>query len=158
MVCIPSGALLFVRFVVLRFNFWQSKWREKKFYRKMYLHGVSVSSESDYRFRFSTLFKLDYWFRYFLKFPHSEIPSGALLFVFSTSEISSFLDFLSAVMMPLSTIVEIHANEEPLQIRLYDSCCVVFFLYFIEVWFFDFSVPGDRNIPKCGNVRKYLNQ
>ena len=47
------------------------------------------------------IFKLDCLFRYFLIFPHSEIPSGALLFVFSISEISSFLDFLSAIMMPL---------------------------------------------------------
>ena len=46
-------------------------------------------------------FKLFCLFRYFLTFPHSEIPSGALLFVFSIPEISSFLDFLSAIMMPL---------------------------------------------------------
>ena len=82
------------------------------------------------------IFKLDCLFRYFLIFPHSEIPSGALLFVFSISIISSFLDFLGAIMMPLQRAVEIQTNDEPLQIKMYDSRCkifLVFFLYFIKV-------------------------
>ena len=82
------------------------------------------------------IFKLDCLFRYFIIFPHFEIPSGVLLFVFSISEISSFLDFLSAFLDFLWRAVKIQSNDEPLQIRLYDSCCeifLVFFLYFSKV-------------------------
>ena len=82
------------------------------------------------------IFKLDCLFRYFLIFPHSEIPSNTLLFVFFIFEISSFLDFLSAIMMPLQRAAEIQTNDEPLQIKLYDSRCeifLVFFLYFSKV-------------------------
>ena len=64
-------------------------------------NGVSVSQNLIIDSDSAHIFKLDCLFRYFLIFSHSEIPSGALLFVFSISEKSSFLDFLSAIMMPL---------------------------------------------------------
>ena len=56
---VPFGALFFVRYVVLRFydSLFTLKMTKTEILPKIYLHGVSVSTKSDHRFAFSTLFE-----------------------------------------------------------------------------------------------------
>ena len=69
---LPSNYLYVLWYYDFTIHFLHSKWRKRKFYWKIYLHGAGFSSKSDHRFGFNTLFWVCSLFRYFLTLPHFE--------------------------------------------------------------------------------------